>query len=215
MQQIKSRTKAWQGEDKITYEGVAGRVEFAISGGKKVYMDGSCFDNSTRVAKAGAGIVEEVGNWGRYNKIGYALPSYPGQSAVVAEMVAFLVAIVHTPAGVAVTPVTDCAAFFFGFKDLAKEVRYTCKHAGLWRQIREASVGSDIEVLKVKAHRSESAVVGADDVEDFWGDEAADLHAKHIARESGFRELEVIKEKDRVVRIRLANAYFKKALGAF
>ena len=99
----------------------------SIAAGKKVYMDGSCFDNSTRVAKAGAGIVQEVGNGGGYNKIGYALPSYLDQSAVVAEIVAFLVAIVHTPIGLDVTFVTDCAAVFFGFKDLAKAVRHTCK----------------------------------------------------------------------------------------
>ncbi len=89
-------------------------------------MDGSCFDNSTRAAKAGAGIVQEVGNGGRYNKIGYALPSYLDQSAVVAEIVAFLVAIMHTPVGLAVALVTDCSAVFFGFKDLAKAGTHAC-----------------------------------------------------------------------------------------
>ena len=46
--------------DEVESEGVAGRGEISIVAGKKVYMDGSCFDNSTRVAKAGAGIVQEV-----------------------------------------------------------------------------------------------------------------------------------------------------------
>ena len=41
--------------DEVEYEGVAGRGDISIAAGKKVYMDGSCFDNSSRVAKAGAG----------------------------------------------------------------------------------------------------------------------------------------------------------------
>ncbi len=71
--------------------------------------DGSCFDNSSRVAKA-----EGHG----FNKIRYAPPSYLDQSAVVAEIVALLVATMHAAAGV-----TDCATVYYGFTSLAKAAR--------------------------------------------------------------------------------------------
>ena len=84
-------------------------------------------------------------------------------------------------------------------------------HAGLWRQVSEASVRRSITVLKVKAHREESAVIGAGD----RGNEATDGWAKHVASEAAFKELEVIKEKERLVLIRFARKYVLKALEAF
>ncbi len=93
---------------------------------KEGYLDGSCFDNSSRVAKAGAGIVQERARFkGRCNKIGYALPSYLDQSSVVAEMVALLMAIAHAPMGLLLVLATDCAAVFYGFRNLAKSARFT------------------------------------------------------------------------------------------
>ncbi len=66
----------------MEYEGVTGRHEFMLVEGN------SCFDNSARVAKAGAGIVQDVGSSARYSKIGYALPIYLDQSSVVVEIIA-------------------------------------------------------------------------------------------------------------------------------
>ncbi len=77
---------------------------------QQVYLDGVCFGNSTRVAKAAAGIVQEVGSSARYNKMWYGLSSYLDHTSVVAEIFALLVAIVQTPIGQAFTFVTDCAA---------------------------------------------------------------------------------------------------------
>ncbi len=42
---------------------------------------------------------------------------------MVAEMIALLMGIAHTPIGLALTFLTDCAAVFYGFKDIRKAVR--------------------------------------------------------------------------------------------
>ncbi len=112
---------------------------------------------------------------------------------MVAEIVALLVAIVHSPLGVLISFATDCAAVFYGFQNLVKATRYTCMHAGLWRQIADACEGRNIAVRKVKAHRSEAEARIENDIDDFVGNDVADAHAKHIAREASFRELEVEK----------------------
>ncbi len=46
-------------EDKAVYEEENGSDLFDLEEGKEVYFDGSCLHNSLRVAKAGAGIVQE------------------------------------------------------------------------------------------------------------------------------------------------------------
>jgi hypothetical protein len=45
--------------EKVLYEGADGRRACEPAGGKGGYMDGSCVDNSSLVAKAGAGIAQE------------------------------------------------------------------------------------------------------------------------------------------------------------
>ncbi len=99
-----------------------------LAEGKQVYVDGNCFVNGAKVAKAGAGIVQEVGSSPRYNKIGHALPSYLDQSAVVAEIIALKMASVYTPIGLALTLITDCAAVFYG-----------CMHRGMYVKFKVTS----------------------------------------------------------------------------
>jgi hypothetical protein len=200
-------------EDKCVYDGVRGTDFFDLDEDKEVYLGGSCFDNSLRVAKAGAGIVQEKANRKTmFNKIGYALPSYLDQSSVVAEIVALLFGLAHIVAGGTATFATDCAAVFFGFRDLAKAARYTCTHAGLWRQVADQAKGKNIRVRKVKAHRSEAQALGAGDLDDFIGNDAADVHAKRMARDASFRESEVLREQERVKRIRFLRKYHQSAL---
>jgi hypothetical protein len=91
-----------------------------------------------------------------FNKIGYALPSYLDQSSVVAEIVALLFGLARIVAGGTATFATDCAAVFFGFRDLAKAARYTCMCAGLWRQVADQVKGKNIRARKGHAHNSEA-----------------------------------------------------------
>ncbi len=102
-----------------------------LRSGKQAYLGGSCFDNSARAAKAVAGIVQQVGkllaqqDWVRIAKLPW--------SVGCGRRTALLVVIVHAPFGHAFCFATDCAAVFYGFRNLVGAGRRTSTRAGLWR----------------------------------------------------------------------------------
>ena len=125
-----------------------------------------------------------------------------------------LIVIRASLAGVLIEVVTDCAAVFFGFRDLVRSTKYNKMHAGLWRQVVSAVREKTVVVTKTKAHRSYAEAVVQGDAEDFEGNDRADSLAKQVAREAAFRELQVLDEIARVTKVRAIRKYVVSALQA-
>ena len=190
----------------------AGRCDTFGEG--KIFIDGSCFEPRLRVATAGAAAVQLTEDGGVRHSIKYSLPDYLDQSAVVAEIVAALIALRKAP-GPQVKLVADCAAVVGGLRDLQRNMLYNKMHAGLWRQVWEVTRDKAVIVEKTKAHRARSAALASGDLENFDGNESADSLAKEAARDSAFRELEVIEEKQRMAKVDFVHKYWLQALGCF
>ena len=114
-----------------------------------------------------------------------AVPDEIDQTSVVSEILALLIALRHMNPGLKYVVYADCMAVILGFAKSYSDLKGRGRHDGLWKQIYEAREGIEVTVLKTKAHRSKLQAISEDDLDNFEGNEAADLEAKRSANMHG------------------------------
>jgi len=153
--------------------------ECVFDGDKKLYTDGSCFRGSDPEFASAGGAADQIHENGKIARVArIALPRWLPQTAAAGEHVACYLAVCFSlPIGITSQILSDCASVVRSAKSRAYAVNYKRPFAGIWNMIGN-KWGWWPVVTKTKAHRTKKEAEKEGDLQDWFGNDLADVYAK-------------------------------------